>query len=99
MGARVARRAVSLPFSLVGSGLVGVLSLGVSAASYRAMIRTGNPTLGFLVVAFMLIGVKSVVKVWFLLGAGVPTLWEAIFTLADVAAFGLIAFPLLRGPR
>ena len=84
---------------LVGSGVVAALSLGVSAASYRAMLRTGNSLLGFLVAAFLLLGVKSALKVAFLLRGAVPAAWEATFTLADVAAFSLIAWPLLRRGR
>jgi hypothetical protein len=88
------------PVALAGTGVVTLLAFAVSGASYRAMLRTGNRAVGFVALAFLLLGAKSAVKASYLLrDVAVPTGTEILFTLADVAMVALIAWPLLARRR
>lgn len=84
-------------WTLIGTGAVTLLALTVSGAGYRSMLRTGNAAIGYIAVAFLVLGLKNAVKLAFLLGTGsVPAAWEAIFIVCDVTMVGLIAWPLVR---
>lgn len=85
------------PVTALGAGLVALLSFVVSGAGYRAMVRSGNPALGYVIAAFLVLGAKNVVKLAFLVGVGsVPYAWEVAFVGADVATVTLVAWPFLR---
>lgn len=86
--------------AVLGTSLVALLSFAVSGASWRALVRTGNPAIGYVVAAFALLGAKNAWKATYLLrGASVPSPVEVVFTLFDVTMVGLIAWPLLGRRR
>lgn len=88
---------MATPIASLGTALVGLLATVVTGASYRAMVRTGNPALGYVVAAFLVLALKSAAKLFFLVRIGdIAATWEIVFTLADVAMVALIATPLLR---
>jgi hypothetical protein len=84
------------PVVVAIAGLVGVVSLLVAGASWRALVRTGNRTMGFVLAAFVLVAVKNLAKAAFLLGGSMETeAIETLFSLMDLAAVGLIAWPIV----
>lgn len=86
-----------LPVAFVGSGLVAALATVVSGAGYRAMLRTGNRDIGFVVAGFAVLAAKNVAKLALLAqGDRVPEPWEVAFVAADVASISLVAWPFLR---
>lgn len=92
---------VAVAFPVVSSVAVSGLAFLVSGAAWRSLLRTGNPNVGFVVAAFLVLGAKNLLKAMLLLGGGVSLPWEIAFGVADVAMVGLIAWPLLapRRPR
>ena len=91
---------MAVVFPAVSAGVVSALSVLVSGAAWRALLRHGNPVVGYVVAAFLVLGVKNLAKLLLLLGPGsVPFAWEIAFSLADVAVVGLVAWPLLLPRR
>lgn len=82
--------------SSLNAGLVALLCAIIAAASWRAMQRTGNRAIGYVVAAFALLSLKNLVKALTLAAVGDETGWhELAFSLADLVAVALIAWPLL----
>lgn len=82
--------------SSLNAGLVALLCAIIAAASWRAMQRTGNRAIGYVVAAFVLLSLKNLVKGLTLAAAGDETGWhELAFSLTDLVAVALIAWPLL----
>lgn len=87
---------------------VGVVSLAaggaaltcaaLSVASWRALLRTGNGMIAWLVVGFAILGVKNAVKSYRAF-VDIPDslLVESLFSLADLAAVILVAYPVVAG--
>lgn len=92
-------RRVTGVFPVASAGLISGLAFLVSGAAWRSMLRTGNPSLLFVVAAFAVLGAKNLAKAVLLLSGGVGAAWEVAFTVADVAVVGLFAWPLLAGGR
>jgi hypothetical protein len=93
---------VAAEVSAVNAGLVALLCAIIAAASWRAMQRTGNRAIGYVIAAFVLLALKNLVKALTLASFGDETAWhEFAFSLTDLVAVGLIATPLLlrRGPQ
>lgn len=92
-------RRVTGAFPVASAGLISGLAFLISGAAWRAMLRTGNGALAFVVAAFAVMGAKNLAKAALLLGVGdVGVPWEVAFTLCDVAVVGLVAWPVLRRP-
>lgn len=94
----------NLEVSAFSAGLVALLCAIIAAASWRAMQRTGNRAIGYVVVAFVLLSLKNLVKALTLAALGEESGWhELAFSLTDLAAVALIAWPLLlrrgKGPE
>ncbi len=89
-------QAVPAVISAIVAAMCGLLAY----ASWRALVRTGNGSIGYVVAAFALMGAKSLAKALSLglLGAEGPEL-ELLFTLVDVTVVGLFAWPILRPRR
>lgn len=80
------------------AGLVGLVSLGIAAAAWRALVRTGNRLLGSVTAAFVLVAVKNLAKAAFAFtGAPETDARETLFSLMDLGAVALIAWPIVRG--
>lgn len=91
---------MAVAFPAVSAGVVSTLSFLVSGAAWRALLRSGNPAVGYVVAAFLVLGVKNLAKAALLLGPGsVSFAWEVAFGVADVAVVGLVAWPLLAPRR
>jgi hypothetical protein len=86
--------AATLP--AVMAGLVAVLCGLVAGAAWRVLLRTGNRAIAFVVAAFALLSLKSLAKALVLAGPGGEADWhELVFSVADLVAVALIAWPLL----
>lgn len=82
--------------SALNAGLVALLCAIISAASWRAMQRTGNRAIAYVVAAFVLLSLKNLVKALTLAAIGDESSWhEFAFSLTDLVAVALIAWPLL----
>lgn len=93
---------VATPESLpaVFSAIVATVCAVLALASWRALVRTGNGSIGFVVAAFALMGVKALAKALSLgLFGSEGAELELVFTLVDVTVVGLFAWPILRGRR
>ncbi len=68
----------------------------VALAAWRGVLRTGNRRIYFVVAAFALLAAKNLLKAVDLASGfdGGPT-EELAFSVADLTAVGLIAWPLL----
>ena len=78
------------------AAVVGTVCLLLALASWRAMLRTGNRGIYFVIAAFLVMATKGFAKS-FTLSAGAETPdAELVFSLFDLAAVGLFAWPLLR---
>ena len=82
--------------TIVVAALVGMVSLVVAGGAWRGLIRTGNKSMGYVVGAFALIAVKNLAKAAFAVG-GLPDTQarEMVFSLMDLGAVALIAWPLV----
>jgi hypothetical protein len=81
-------------------GLVAVLCGAVAIAAWRAVVRTGNPRIRLVVVAFALLAAKNLFKAVRLAGGASESAGlELLFSLIDLGAVGLIAWPLLMRRR
>jgi hypothetical protein len=86
----------SLQAAAISAGIVAVLCGAIAAASWRALVRTGNPRIRLVILAFSLLAAKNLVKS-VRLASGAPESGglELAFSLVDLAAVALIAWPLL----
>ena len=82
----------------VAAGVAALTCAGLSAASWRALVRTGNGMLMWFTLGFAVMGLKSAVKSYraFL---DVPDSFgvEIAFSIVDVLAVGFIAWPVIAG--
>lgn len=86
----------TVEFAAVNAGLVALLCAIIAGASWRAMQRTGNRAITYVVAAFALLSLKNLVKALTLSASGAETGWhELAFSLVDLVAVALIATPLL----
>jgi len=89
--------ALGLQAAAVNAGLVAVLCGMIAGAAWRAMLRTGNKSIGYVIAAFVLLSLKNLVKALTLTAVGDESATqEFAFSLMDLIAVGLIAWPLLR---
>ncbi len=90
----------SIAWAAASAGVVAVLCGVVAFASWRAVVRTGNPRIQFVVLAFLLLSGKNLAKSIHL-ASGTPEdgVLELVFSLVDLAAVALIAWPLLAGRK
>lgn len=89
-----------LQVAAVSAGTVAILCGAIAFAAWRAVVRTGNPRIRFVVAAFTVLAAKNLLKS-VRLAAGSPETagLELAFSLADLAAVALIAWPLLMRRR
>lgn len=82
----------------VAAALAALTCGALAAASWRALVRTGNRSLALFVAAFAILGVKNLVKSWVAF-ADLPdgALVEGAFSLADLLAVVLVAWPIVGG--
>ncbi|GEM_PF-4606921 len=78
------------------AGIVGTVCTLLAFASWRALVRTGNRGIYWVMAAFTLLALKSFVKAFTLGTSGETETTELLFSLADLGAVGLFAWPLLR---
>ncbi len=77
-------------------GAVAMLCSLVAFGAHRAVVRTGNRRIQFVTYAFLLLAAKNLLKALDLAGGRDGGPYEELaFSLADLAAVGLIAWPLL----
>lgn len=86
---------LGLEVAALNVGFVSVLCGVIAVATWRAMVRTGNRNISFVTAAFGLLTVKSLVKTVALASGGENASMEIVFSVADLVAVGLIAWPLL----
>jgi hypothetical protein len=80
----------------VNAGLVAVVCGIIAGAAWRAMLRTGNRAIGYVIVAFIVLSLKNLVKSLRLAaGSQESSALEFAFSLLDLVAVALIAWPLL----
>ncbi|MEA3189879.1 MAG: hypothetical protein QOD77_461 [Thermoplasmata archaeon] len=79
-------------------GAVAVLCGIVAVGCWRAVLRTGNRRIQLVAWAFALLAAKNLVKAAVMASGGEDGALELAFSLADLAAVGLIAYPILRRP-
>jgi hypothetical protein len=78
------------------AGVSAALCVTIAIASRRVMIRIGNPQLRLVTLAFLLLAAKNIAKcINLAAGDGESGAVELVFSLIDVTAVGLIAYPLL----
>lgn len=78
---------------------VATVSLLVAAGAWRALLRTGNGAIGYVVAAFLVLAGKNVAKALLWEGTGEAPAVEVAFSLLDLLVVGLIAYPLLLRRR
>lgn len=80
------------------AGIAALTCAGLSVASWRALVRTGNGMILWFTLGFGVMGVKNAMKSYraFL---DIPDSFfvEIVFSLADLVAVGLIAWPVIAG--
>lgn len=85
-----------LTVAAVSVGVVAILCAVIAYGCRRAVLRTGNRRIQYVTFAFLLLAAKNLLKAIDLAsGAQENTLMELAFSLADLAAVALIAWPLL----
>jgi hypothetical protein len=77
------------------AGLVAVLSGIVAAAAWRALVRTGNRNVGYIIAAFALLALKNLAKAAALSSDMDGPDQEFLFSLVDLVVVGLIAYPIV----
>jgi len=79
------------------AAVVGTLCFLLAAASWRAMLKTGNRAIYYVMAAFAILGLKAYAKSYNLatVGQESPAL-ELVFSLMDLSAVALFAWPILR---
>jgi hypothetical protein len=91
--------ALGIEMAAASAGAVAVLCGAIAIASWRAVVRTGNPRIQFVVAAFALLAAKNLVKCIVLASrTDESAALELAFSLGDLAAVALIAWPLLASP-
>lgn len=78
------------------AAIVGTVCVVLAVASWRALVRTGNRGIYYVIGAFGLMATKNLVKAVSLGTTGESTTTELLFSLSDLAAVLLFAWPLLR---
>jgi hypothetical protein len=88
--------ALDLQAAALSAGIVALLCGAIAVASWRAVVRTGNRRIQLVVAAFAILAAKNLVKALRLASGepDSPTL-ELVFSLTDLAAVALIAWPLI----
>jgi hypothetical protein len=91
------RVAADLGIPAVIAGVVGTVCVILALACWRAMLRTGNRHIYFVMAAFTVLAVKAFAKAFMLASIGQegPQV-ELAFSLFDLTAVGLFAWPILR---
>ena len=88
--------ALGIEMAAASAGVVAVLCGAIAVASWRAVVRTGNPRIQFVVAAFAVLAVKNLAKCIILAsGRDESAGLELVFSLTDLLAVALIAWPLL----
>jgi hypothetical protein len=89
--------ALALGIPAVIAAVVATVCAVLAFASWRAVVRTGNRAIQFVVLAFSVMAAKNLAKA-VSLGSGTPESpeLELVFTLFDVTAVSLFAWPILR---
>lgn len=85
----------ALPTLLVAT--VAVLCGIVAVGCWRAVLRTGNRRIQLVALAFAILAAKNLAKAA-VVGTGDEGPFEPLFSLADLAAVALVAYPILRRP-
>ncbi|HUR62355.1 MAG TPA: hypothetical protein VM286_08355 [Candidatus Thermoplasmatota archaeon] len=86
----------SLQAAAVSVGLVALLCGAIAVAAWRALLRTGNTRIRNVVLAFALLAAKNLIKALHLAsGSPESAALELAFSLVDLGAVALIAWPLL----
>lgn len=82
----------------VAAGAAALTCAALSAASWRALVRTGNGVLLWFTIGFALMGVKSATKSYRAF-MDIPDSFvvEVVFSLADLVAVVLLAWPVVAG--
>lgn len=84
----------------VAAGCAALTCAGLAAASWRALVRTGNGMILWLVLGFALLGLKNAVKSYRAF-VDLPDSFgiEIAFSLVDLVAVVLMAWPFIAGRR
>lgn len=80
---------------VVIAAAVGTLCVLLALAAWRALLRTGNRGIYWVMAAFLVMALKSFVKALTLGTTGETPLEELIFSLMDLVTAGLFAWPLI----
>lgn len=86
---------MALDAAALTASLVALVCAVVAAASWRALVRTGNRRIGFVVAAFALLAAKNLAKALLAAASLEDGAAELLFSLADLVAVALIAAPIL----
>ncbi len=78
------------------AGIVATVCALLAFASWRALVRTGNRGIYYVVAAFSILALKNLVKAFTLGTTGETEATELVFSLLDLTAVALFAWPLLR---
>jgi hypothetical protein len=78
------------------AAIVATLCALLAVASWRALVRTGNRGIYWVVAAFCVMALKNFVKAFTLGTTGETPGEELVFSLLDLATVSLFAWPLLR---
>ena len=85
-----------LQAAAISAGIVAVVCGAIAVASWRAVLRTGNRRIHLVVIAFSLLAAKNLLKsVRLASGTAEGAGLELAFSLIDLAAVCLIAWPLV----
>jgi hypothetical protein len=92
--------ALGIEAAALSAGVVALLCGAIAIASWRAVLRTGNKRIQLVVAAFAILAAKNLVKS-LRLAAGQPDspALELVFSLVDLLAVALIAWPLFMPRR
>lgn len=87
--------ALGIEAAAFSAGVVALLCGAIAVASWRAVVRTGNRRIQLVVAAFAILAAKNLVKA-LRLASGEPDSpsLELVFSLTDLVAVALIAWPL-----
>jgi hypothetical protein len=88
---------VELPlgYAALIAAVVATVCAILALASWRALVRTGNRGIYWVVAAFSVLALKGLVKSLTLSTGGESAEFELVFSLSDLLAVGLFAWPLL----
>lgn len=90
--------AVSVPLAVPAliAAVVGTVCAVLALASWRALVRTGNRGIYFIVAAFGVLALKGFIKSLTLSTGGETAAVELAFSFMDLATVTFFAWPLLR---